>query len=180
MANAIQLTIDAADWQKQVTAAVKTLEKLTYYFEKERQNILEYAAIPMVRAMQAGAPIGAKIHLRYPKRRGGRAHNGEGQVIARYHPGNMKGACRVLDLKRTNAVIVGAKLAKSGTKGTFCRSRFDAYYLHWVEYGTRKMAARPFLRPAMISASPQVIRRVQLGCNLFTAKFARQNAYNGK
>lgn len=32
--NAIQLTLDAADWQRQVNQAVKTLEKLTYYFEQ--------------------------------------------------------------------------------------------------------------------------------------------------
>jgi len=179
MANAIQLSIDAQDWQRQVNAAVKTLEKLTYYFEQEQRKILEYAAQPMVTTMQAGAPTGAKIHLRYPKSRGGRAKRGEGQQVAKYYPGNMKGAFRVLDLRKTNAVIVGAKLAKSGTKGTFGKSRFDAYYLHWVEYGTRNMAARPFVRPAMVSASPAVIRRVQVGCNWFAAKFARQNAYKG-
>lgn len=176
---AIRLNIDAADWQKQVNGAVKTLEKLSYNFEREQRKILEYAAVPMVEAMQAKAPVGAKIHLRYPKSRGGRSRKGEGQAVAKYYPGNMKGAFRILDLKRTSAVIVGAKLAKSGTKGTFGRSRFDAYYLHFVEFGTRNMAARPFVRPAMITAAPAVIRRVQMGCNWFAQKFARQNALNG-
>lgn len=30
----IKLTIDAAHWQNEVNKAVKTLEKLTYYFEQ--------------------------------------------------------------------------------------------------------------------------------------------------
>lgn len=171
----IKITLEAADWQKQVNQAVKTLEKLTYNFENEQRKILEYAAIPMVDAMQRGAPTGkVQIHFRYPKRRGARAHRGEGQRIARYYAGNLKKSFRVLDLKKTKDVIVGAKL--SGTKGTFGKSRFDAYYLHWVEYGTQNMRARPFVRPAIISASPAVIRRVRLGCNMFAAKFARQNA----
>lgn len=172
----IKLSIDAAHWQGEVNKAVKTLEKLTYYFEREQRTILEYAAKPVVEAMQRRAPVGAKIHYRYPKRRGARAYRGDGEKVAKYYPGNMKGAFRVLDLKKTADVIVGAKLAKSGTKGTFGKSRFDAYYLHWVEYGTRNMAARPFVRPAIIEASPAVIRRVSLGCNRFAAKFARQNA----
>lgn len=172
----IKLTIDAADWQKQVNAAVKTLEKLTYNFEREQRNILEYAAQPMVNAMQAGAPTGTKIHYRYAKRMGGRSKRGEGQRVATYTPGNLRRSFRVLDLKRTNDVIVGAKLAKRAAKGTFGGAKSDAYYLHWVEYGTKNMPARPFVRPAIISASPAVIRRVQRGCDWFAAKFARQHA----
>lgn len=172
----IKLTIDAADWQRQVDAAVKTLERLAYNFEREQRNILEYAAKPMVDAMQAGAPMGSEVHYRYPRSRGARARRGEGSAVAKYYPGNLRRAFRVLDLKRTSDVIVGAKLAKSGAKGTFGKGRFDAYYLHWVEFGTRKMAARPFVRPAIIKASPAVIKRVQMGCNWFAQKFARQNA----
>lgn len=179
--SAIKLTVDAAAWQKDVNAAVKTLEKLMFNFENEQRKILEYAAIPMVDAMQRGAPTGkVQIHFRYPKRRGARAHRGEGQRIARYYAGNLKKSFRVLDLKRTKGVIVGAKLAKGGSKGTFGVGRFDAYYLHWVEYGTVNMAARPFVRPAIIQAAPAVIRRVRLACNQFAAKFARQNAYRGQ
>lgn len=180
MANSIQLTIDANDWQRQVNAAVKTLEKLTYNFEKEQKKILTYAAQPMVVAMQAGAPTGARIHYRYPKGDGVRNISGEGDWIAMYYPGNLRGSFRVLDLKRAkSAVIVGAHLSKQKTfkrAGKYGKSKFDAYYLHWVEYGTRNMAARPFVRPAIIKASPQVIRRMEMGCRWFAAKFARQNA----
>lgn len=176
MANAIQLTIDANDWQRQVNAAVKTLEKLTYNFEKEQRDILEDAAIPMAFEMQLKAPLGTKVHTRYTKSRGARAKRGEGQRVAKYYPGNLSRSFRVLDLKRTQDVIVGAKLARSGTKGTFGLSRFDAYYLHWVEYGTVNMPAKPFVRPAIIQASPRVIARMQTNMNRFAAKFARQNA----
>ncbi len=172
----IRLTIDAANWQKQVSAAVKTLDKLAVNFEQERRKMLEYAAAPMVSAMEAGAPTGTKIHIRYPRSRGGRAKSGEGVRVAKYYPGNLRKSFGILDLKRSEAVIVGAKLAKSGTKGTFGKGRFDAYYLHWVEYGTKNMAARPFVRPAIVSASPAVIRRMQVAVNWFTVKFARQNA----
>lgn len=181
MANAIQLTIDAADWQKQVNKAVKSLEKLTYTFENEQRKILEDCAVPMVDAMQNGAPIGSKIHIRYSKRQRARSKKGEGQRTAKYYPGNLKGSFRILDLRRTTDVIVGAKFLppQKGTKGTFGKSRFDAYYLHMVEYGTVKMAARPFVRPAIIKASPRVITRMKTNMNRFAAKFARQNAYKG-
>jgi len=176
MANSIQLTIDAADWQKQVNQAVKTLEKLTYNFEKEQREILEDSAQPMVFEMQLKAPLGSKVHTRYSKSRGSRAKRGEGQKVATYHPGNLSRSFRVLDLKRTKgAVIVGAKLTK-GSKGTFGRSRFDAYYLAMVEYGTIHTPAQPFVRPAIVAASPRVIARMKANMNRFAAKFARQNA----
>ncbi len=176
MANSIQLTIDAADWQKQVNQAVKTLEKLTYNFEKEQREILEDSAVPMVFEMQLKAPLGTKIHTRYAKSRGARARRGEGQKVATYHPGNLSRSFRVLDLKRTRgAVIVGAKLTK-GSKGVFGKSRFDAYYLSMVEYGTIHTPAQPFVRPAIVSASPRVIARMTANINRFAAKFARQNA----
>lgn len=176
MANSIQLTIDAAHWQKQVNQAVKTLEKLTYNFEKEQREILEDSAVPMVFEMQLKAPLGTKIHIRYSKQRSSRAKNGEGARVAKYYPGNVKGSFRILDLKRSDDVFVGAKLAKSGTRGTFGRTRFDAYYLHMIEYGTIHTPAQPFVRPAIVSASPRVIARMTANMNRFAAKFARQNA----
>ena len=41
MPNAIQLNIDAADWQKQVSAAVKTLDQVTVGLDAERKKMLE-------------------------------------------------------------------------------------------------------------------------------------------
>lgn len=175
--SAIKLTVDAADWQRQVNGAVKTLEKLFYNFEQERKTMLTFAAQPMAEAMRQGAPVGTKIHVRYQRHEGARRRRGEGQIKGRYYPGNLKGAFRVLDLKKTTAVIVGAKLHKGGgvRGGMFGKSKFDAYYLAMVEFGTVHFAARPFVRPAIISASPAVIRRMTIAANHFAAKFARQN-----
>lgn len=179
MSAAIKLTIDAADWQKQVNGAVKTLEKLFYNFEQERKTMLTDAAQPMVDAMRQGAPEGAKIHIRYPSKPKGtpRAPKGQGRPIATYYKGNLKKSFQILDLKRaTQSVVVGAKLAKGQGKGVFGGSKFDAYYLHWVEFGHGKVAPKPFVRPAIISASPAVIKRMMKAADHFAAKFARQNA----
>ena len=40
----------------------------------------------------------------------------------------------------------GKKYRKQGKKGNLSQ---DAWYWRFVEFGTRKMAARPFLRPAL-------------------------------
>lgn len=45
----------------------------------------------------------------------------------------------------TVGVRHGKKYRKQGKKGTLSQ---DAYYWRWVEFGTVKMRARPFLRPA--------------------------------
>jgi HK97 gp10 family phage protein len=37
-------------------------------------------------------------------------------------------------------------------------SRLDAYYAPWVEYGTAKMAARPFMRPALAARADDAVK----------------------
>lgn len=179
----IKLTIDAAHWQGEVNKAVKTLEKLTYYFEREQRTILEDCAEPVISELQMRSPVGDKMHVRYPSLPKGakKAAKGKGRPIAWYYPGNLKRSFGLLKLKRTNAVIVGAMLKKAGqTKGVFSGKRADGYYLGFVEYdvefGSRTKPARPFVRPAFISAAPRVITKMQQNMNRFAAKFARQNA----
>ena len=169
MASSIQITLDAADWQKQVSAAIKTLDQFTVGLDAERKKMLEYAAIPLVDELQRRAPVGVRIHTSYKSRKSG------GGAQGKYYPGNLKKSFRTLDLRKTSAVIVGAKLTKGG-RGTFGLGRFNAYYLHWVEYGTAKMAARPFVRPAIISAAPAAVRRITNAARLYAEKFAAKNA----
>jgi len=168
MANSIQITLDAADWQKQVSAAVSTLDKFARGLESERKKMLEYAAVPLVDELQRRAPVGSRIHTSYKSRKSGGGQQG------RYYPGNLKKSFQALDLKKSSAVIVGAKLTKGG-RGNFGLGRYNAYYLHWVEYGTSKMAARPFVRPSWISAAPHCIKRINNAARLYAEKFARQN-----
>jgi len=169
MANSIQLTLDAADWQRQVSEAIKVLDKFGRGLETERKKMLEYAAIPLVTELQRRAPIGAGIHTSYKSKNAGGGKQG------RYYPGNLRRSFRVLDLRKSSAVVVGAKLTKGG-RGNFGLGRYNAYYLHWVEFGTSKMAARPFVRPSWISAAPHCIRRINNAARLYAEKFTRQHA----
>lgn len=47
-----------------------------------------------------------------------------------------------------NVFVRQAKNGSVGQKGVKRYGKFDAYYARFVEFGTSKMAARPFLRPA--------------------------------
>lgn len=181
--NAIQLTLDAQDWQKQVNLAVKTLEKLTYNFEREQRAILEDAAEIVISEVQSRAPRSSRPHVRYPSlsEGTGKAAKGFGRPVAIYYPGNLKRSFGVLKLKRTSAVIVGAMLHRAGkTRGTFSGRRADGYYLGFVEYdvefGSWTKPGRPFVRPSYIAAAPRVINRVHSSCNKFAANFARKYA----
>lgn len=165
MANSIQLTLDAADWQKQVSEAIKVLDKFAGGLESERKKMLEYAAIPLVTELQRRSPIGSRIHYSYK----------DGKRNGKYYPGNLRGSFRVLDLRKSSAVVVGAKLTRGG-RGSYGLGRYNAYYLHYVEFGTSRMAARPFVRPSWISAAPHCIRRINTAARLYAEKFARQNA----
>ena len=50
-----------------------------------------------------------------------------------------------------------ARVKKLGRGGA--RNPNDPYYWQFLEFGTRKMAARPFLRPAATSKGPEAIRK---------------------
>lgn len=47
-----------------------------------------------------------------------------------------------------NVFVRQAKNGSVGQKNVKAYSKLDAYYWRWVEFGTSKMAANPFLRPA--------------------------------
>lgn len=47
-----------------------------------------------------------------------------------------------------NVFVRQAKNGNVGQKNVKAYSKFDAYYWRFVEFGTSKMAARPFMRPA--------------------------------
>lgn len=66
-------------------------------------------------------------------------------------PGTLKGAIRVRTSKTARragdvGVFVNVKPAKGGERGA--QSRNDPYYWRFLEFGTRKMSARSFLKPA--------------------------------
>jgi HK97 gp10 family phage protein len=52
----------------------------------------------------------------------------------------------------------GKKYQKQGKKGNLSQ---DAYYATWVEFGTAKMAARPFMRPAFEAKKAEAIQAIK-------------------
>lgn len=141
-------------------AVVRDLQRFGAVMDADRRKILEYAAVPLVAAMQQRAPVGDKVHKRYSG----------GKAVATYHPGNLRRSLQVLHkLKRTERLFVGAR--KDGKRGTFGRARFDPYYGGWVNRGTSRTRARPFIEPAVAAASQQVRRRIELGLQVTIKKF---------
>lgn len=93
------------------------------------------AALPMQKATQALAPISDRPHYRYKK---GKKGKGEKEKTLT-QPGNL----------RKN---ISRKRLKSGRGETGAEVgiswRGNAFYGRFVEFGTSKQAAKPFLRPA--------------------------------
>jgi HK97 gp10 family phage protein len=52
----------------------------------------------------------------------------------------------------------GKKYQKQGKKGDKSQ---DAYYWRWVEFGTSKMAARPFMRPAFEAKKNEAVAAIK-------------------
>jgi HK97 gp10 family phage protein len=147
--------------KRETAQIVRNLERYASELKKEKKKFLAYAAVPLVEAAKSKAPVGSEIHYRYNR----------GEIVAAYHPGNLKRSLQVLDLKRSQDVFVGPKVNKGSSKGEFKGRRVDAYYAHMVEFGTSKMAARPFMRPAWMATESQVKKRVELALRAFTAKY---------
>jgi HK97 gp10 family phage protein len=52
----------------------------------------------------------------------------------------------------------GKKYRNQGKRGNLSQ---DAWYWRFVEFGTRKMAARPFLRPALESRRREAVEAIK-------------------
>lgn len=147
---------------------------------EEKLKVLNYAIKPFVDAAQRGAPQSRKSHYRYdtPKlARSVRAPNGQGKRVATYLPGNMKMSVSVLKhgpfRKLKNVVYAGVKVSRRNARGTFGARKFDGFYAHWVEYGTRNMKAQPFMRPAWRATKGMMLNKIQLAVKLRLNRFNR-------
>lgn len=151
--------------------AVENLRKVLPYLVEEQRKILEYAAVPMVEAVQRLAPVSNRVHYRYKK-------TGSGTAKIAYHPGNLRNSVRILDLRRTRDVFVGPKIAKGGRGRRYgVGNAVDAYYAHMVEFGTSKNRARPFMRPGFLAGAPHTLRRLELAYRQRVAQLARRNRW---
>ena len=125
--------------------------------------------------------------------RGARARTGGGPFVSRYIVAwnkrkligqisarvlqNMDTACQVVKgYAQANAPVrTGAMKAKIAVeteivaRGEVIEGRVgvkkddDVIYARFVEFGTRKMAARPFLRPAVFDHAKEIVRIIQTG-----------------
>jgi HK97 gp10 family phage protein len=92
----------------------------------------------------------------------------EGQVAAKHPPpGTLKRAIYSAQARRLSSLlqqvyqvgVISGKRAKVG-KAKSGKSK-DAYYWRFVEFGTVKMAARPFLRPAFEAKKMQAVEAIR-------------------
>lgn len=113
-----------------------------------RTEALSPVADMVASAIASRAPVSKAVHYRYKK--------GQGRV-AEYHPGNLKRSVQRMFFPRSRDPWVGAKLSKGSPIGVFSGSRVDGFYAHFVEYGTARMAPRPFFAPALAAVSPQAL-----------------------
>lgn len=170
-------TNEIANIQRQIAVAVKRLEQFGAAMAEDNTKILEYAAIPLVDELQRRAPVGTRVHYRYSTAkadRGMRAPKGMGSKIATYKPGNLKRAFRTLKFRRSKDLFVGVKLAKGTKGGVFGDSKFDGYYLHWLEFGRKGMSAKPIVRPSVATAGKTVLKRLENGYTVRARRAAAQ------
>lgn len=106
--------------------ALKLLDEFPLKLAKNTlRGALRAAAKPIVTAARAAVPV-----LKVP----------DGRRIA----GALKKSIRAMSTRIQGTLVQGGVAAGS----TKARGLGDAFYAHFIEKGTVKMAARPFLRPA--------------------------------
>jgi HK97 gp10 family phage protein len=158
-----------------LSEVINNLRKVTPFLMEEQRAILEYAAVPLVDAIQRKVPVSTKVHYRY-KRLG----NGQFQKIA-YHPGNLKKSIQILNLKKTKDVYIGPKVSKSAGASKYGSGKsVDGYYAHMVEFGTSHSRARPFMRPGFAEGAPVTMRRIERAYELRMKKLATKNNWNNE
>ena len=130
----------------EIREAVRRLNEIPGYIDKERKALLKYAAEPFLTGAKSKVPKSGKSHKRYK----------DGKVVAEYKPGNLRRSIKVLPLRKTKSVIIGPNLQKSGGAGA------DGYYAHFVEFGTAHSPAQPYMRPAFDENKGNVLERLRL------------------
>jgi HK97 gp10 family phage protein len=120
-----------AGLQSDLNGLIRKLQGIEAAVKKDIKGDLKEASTIIVSAIKGRAPIGTRPHGR------------KGTV---YLPGNLRKSVQALPLRRTrNAVVVGPR-ARGGTP--------DGFYARFLEFGTRKMTARPFIEPAVNQSLP--------------------------
>ena len=108
--------------------------------KKAVNSALTYAITPMVKEAKAKASVAEKTH----KMLYGRYSSQNVQV----QPGLLKEAIKKRRLKKSELTKLGASAGVAIYVGKSNKQKLYPKYWTFVEYGTTKMVAIPFLRPA--------------------------------
>lgn len=161
--------------QVSVDKLIKTLDKLPPAIRDDvRKKTLRKAAQPLIDAARANIKDSTGNHNRYDSKKGKRSAKGQGKIIATYTPGNLRRSIGIIPLRKTPNIYVGPRTKKSPS-GTYSGSRYDGWYGVFLEYGTRRMSKRPFLRPAYEATKNIVLNLIAKGCQAALDKFSKEH-----
>jgi len=112
------------------------------YQSKTILKFMRYATAPLVDEIKRLAPVSKKPH------------------VSKYgiiNPGTMRDSVGFIVMKRAKKVtaVVGIRV-----KGAFGGVK-NGFYAQWVEFGTKRMKARPFFRPAYDAKKDEVQERFE-------------------
>lgn len=139
--------------QAEINEIIRKLQRIEPAIRKDIKSDLRLPAAQIIAAIKGRAPVGKKTHKR-------------GSIV--YKPGNLRRSIQILPLRRTkNAVIVGPK-ARGKTP--------DGFYARFLEFGTVKMAAQPFIEPAVNSSLPGAERFALELLKRRVERYANQNS----
>lgn len=167
---------------KEIEKALAKLKHLTAAIDSPevREKVLRPAAEILQKAAQANVKDATKTVKRYSTGKFSKklkAGKGKGNVVATYEPGNLRLSMQVLKFKRSKALHVGPKVMKRNPTGTFGKGRrADGWYAHFVEFGTKRAKARPFMRPAVHATERAVKQRIKYGLETEVKRWAIKNA----
>lgn len=121
---------------QKMQAALKEFKDDTFK-KKVLTSAYRKAAKPFVKLARANAPIAPKSVISYDGKR--------------IDPGTLKKSIGTWTYRKIKSphLLMGAKHGKRSAK-------YDGYFYKFVEFGTAKQAAQPFLRPAWDSTQPQI------------------------
>jgi len=134
-------------------------------YRKQMRTMLEYAALPIVNAAARKAPKSAEIHY----------YHKDGKKQARFTPGHLGMSVQVIKKlkKAENAIFIGPYISGK-IAGTYGGKRSNAYYAHFVEFGTANQRAQPFMRPALDIGGPQAQKRLELIARFYLKKYEQR------
>lgn len=132
--------------QAEIDILIRKLNAVSDQAKKDSRQALGEGAKPLISAIKANAPVSDGPHVRY-----------KGNMKITYHPGNLRRGIKKLLFRRSPAVFIGPKVDKTASAVEYKGNKVDAYYAHWVEFGTVSQPPQPFVRPAAESVGPAAL-----------------------